>query len=66
MKWLSIPLSLFVLLFASACERHSASTLPAHGGSHGSAEQAGAPAHGAPAKPEADSKKDAKDTKEGK
>ncbi len=45
-----IPLFLLVCAAFSgaACERHSASSLPAHGGGHADAHEAGAP-HAAPA-----------------
>jgi hypothetical protein len=51
MKRLSIPSLLALALFATACERHSASSLPSHGAHSAGAEHAAAPhAEAAPKK----------------
>jgi hypothetical protein len=43
MKRLSIPFLFALALFVNACERHSASSLPSHGGHAGGGEHAAAP-----------------------
>ncbi len=43
MKRHSIPLLLALALFVNACERHSASSLPSHGGHAGGGEHAATP-----------------------
>lgn len=52
MTRLSIPLLFVLAIFVNACERHSASSLPSHGGHSGGGEHAAAPGGDAPKKEE--------------
>lgn len=53
MKRLTIPFLLALALFVNACERHSASSLPSHGGHAGGGAHAAAPGGDSPSKQEA-------------
>jgi hypothetical protein len=59
MKRLSIPSLLALALFATACERHSASSLPSHGAHAAAGEHSAAPHVEADLKKEAPAKEPA-------
>ena len=59
MKRLSIPSLLALALFATACERHSASSLPSHGAHAAAGEHSAAPHVEADPKKEAPAKEPA-------